>query len=71
MTLRESWLSTGATQSGLYKVIQRLFGINAIEKSTFERALRGAHEPEARTKNQIARACSEMLRIVSQQTKKP
>jgi hypothetical protein len=69
MTLRESWLATGATQSGLYKVIERLFGINAIDKSTFERALRGGHDPEARTKAQISRACSEIIRSVSREPK--
>lgn len=70
MTLRDAWLSTGATQADVHEEIRKLFAGNAIDKKTVWRALSdGGPTPETRTANQINRALAEIRRRVSRETK--
>lgn len=66
MTLRESWLSTGATQADVYRIIKSIFRVRAIHLSTLKQALR-IRQPnrpevtqESRTLAQINRAFAEI-----------
>lgn len=63
-TLRDSWLSTGATQAEVYRKIRELFKKRAIHRSTFMEALKPLTRvhAEERTVMQITRAFAEIRR---------
>jgi hypothetical protein len=61
-TLRDSWLSTGATQAEVYAELRGIFKGRSIGLETFKRALRGGKTPEDRTVAQINRAFAEVRR---------
>lgn len=62
MTLRDAWLSTGATQADVHRKIRELFKGRGINFSTLKEHLKPSARanPEPRTLAQINRAFAEI-----------